>query len=220
MNTNVDVQGVNATDTQRANTTVRCVIAATAVGVMFLSGCSSAPEHGGGSAAETTSAQARQSIVTVEQPWMKAADSGMTAVFATVINDGDSPVTLSGAEAVDIAESTQLHETVMDDATGSTVMQEMTEPLEIAPGESVTLEPGGDHIMLMDLTCSPHAGQNLQITLNFSDDRTQTVEVPVRDYQGAQEEYSHETENPDTPTESHGQGVPAEQDLPMCEEPS
>lgn len=192
-------------NTTTLNRSARFVLATAAVGVLGLSGCAAGGGDGESTAAatETSAATAAatdtgaatdgaQQMLTVQDPWMKAADSGMTAVFGTLTNDGDSAVTLSGAESTGIAESAELHETVMDESTGSTVMQEMTDPLVIEPGESVTLEPGADHIMLMDLTCAPMAGQNLNIQLTYADGENQTVEVPVRDYQGAQEQYSHE----------------------------
>lgn len=216
------------------NRSTRFVLAVAAVSVLGLSGCAA----GGGddeSSAQATGASTTngQQKLTVEDPWMKAADSGMTAVFGTLSNDGDSPVTLSGADANGIAQSAQLHETVMDEATGSTVMQEMTEPLVIEPGESVTLEPGADHIMLMDLSCAPMAGQNLSIQLTYVDGESQSVEVPVRDYQGAQEQYSHEGDGSTTspssmpshmatamPSADSMEGMHSTEgaELPMCEE--
>lgn len=216
------------------NQSTRFVLAVAAVSVLGLSGCAAGGGNDEPSAQATdTSTAGGQQKLTVQDPWMKAADSGMTAVFGTLSNDGDSPVTVSGAEANGIAEATELHETVMDEATGSTVMQEMTDPLVIEPGESVTLEPGSDHIMLMDLTCAPMAGQNLSIQLTYADGESQSVEVPVRDYQGAQEQYSHEgggsTTSPSpmasqmaTATSSAGamEGMHSTEgaELPMCEE--
>lgn len=228
------------------NRSARFALATAAVGVLGLSGCAAGGGDGESTAAatETSAATAAatdtgaatdgaQQMLTVQDPWMKAADSGMTAVFGTLTNDGDSAVTLSGAEATGIAESAELHETAMDESTGSTVMQEMTDPLVIEPGESVTLEPGADHIMLMDLTCAPMAGQNLNIQLAYADgedDENQTVKVPVRDYQGAQEEYSHEgggsTMSPSEMPSHMASAMPSmgamhsdqDDELPMCQE--
>lgn len=222
------------------NRSTRFVLAAAAVGALGLSSCAtdgaddaSAPGSTESSAVPTTAAgtdaatQGAQQALTVQDPWMKAADSGMTAVFGTLTNDGDSAVTVNGAQAQGIAESAELHETVMDESTGSTAMQEMTDPLVIEPGESVTLEPGADHIMLMDLTCAPMAGQNLSIQLTYADGENQTVEVPVRDYQGAQEQYSHEDGGAEASAASgtasaaameHGDHAGEGAALPMCEE--
>lgn len=224
------------------NRSTQFVLALAAASVLGLSGCAAGGGDGEPSAQATDTSTAvpagasttdGQQKLTVEDPWMKAADSGMTAVFGTLSNDGDSPVTLSGADANGIAQSAQLHETVMDEATGSTVMQEMTEPLVIEPGESVTLEPGADHIMLMDLSCAPMAGQNLSIQLTYVDGESQSVEVPVRDYQGAQEQYSHEGDGSTTspssmpshmatamPSADSMEGMHSTEgaELPMCEE--
>ncbi|MDO5618631.1 copper chaperone PCu(A)C [Kocuria sp.] len=214
----------------------RFMAAAVAMGALALSGCANtggtgqaATPGGTDTGTATAAATTQNATLTVEQPWMKAADSGMTAVFGTLTNDGDTPVTLTGAQADGISESAELHETVMDEATGSTKMQEMTEPLVIEPGASVTLEPGADHIMLMDLTCAPMAGQNLEIQLDFDGGDSQTVEVPVRDYQGAQEEYAHEDHGAE-PSDSaigdaehgmddmHATEGTSHSSLPMCQD--
>lgn len=224
------------------NRSTQFVLALAAASVLGLSGCAAGggDDESSAQVTDTSTAVATgasttngQQKLTVEDLWMKAADSGTTAVFGTLSNDGDSPVTLSGADANGIAQSAQLHETVMDEATGSTVMQEMTEPLVIEPGESVTLEPGADHIMLMDLSCAPMAGQNLSIQLTYVDGESQSVEVPVRDYQGAQEQYSHEGDGSTTspssmpshmatamPSADSMEGMHSTEgaELPMCEE--
>lgn len=220
----------------------RSLLAASAIGVLALSGCGT--EDAGGNdgatatststststaspvssgAGETTEAASNQ--LTVDEPWMKAAGSGMTAAFGTLTNDGDAPVTITGASADDIAGFAELHETVMDDATGSTVMQKMTDPLVIEPGQSITLEPGADHIMVMDLTCAPMAGQTLPVEITFEDGGSQIIQVPVRDYQGAQEQYSHEGGDSATSPSTEATGTMdgmdgmGEEELPMCEEP-
>lgn len=216
----------------------RTVLVLGATGMLTLAGCGSAGtgEADGESTSSATATQQTESqegeaqeVLTVEDQWLKSADSGMTAAFGTLTNDGDTAVTLTGAEAQEIAGSTELHETVMDEATGSTVMQEMTEPMVIEPGQSVTLEPGADHIMLMDLTCAPMAGQTLSVDLTFEDGQSQTVDFPVRDYQGAQEEYSHEEEGEEATSEATGmddmgemEGMEHTEDaeLSMCEESS
>lgn len=220
----------------------RSLLALAAVGAFALTGCGSGQSNGGpdvpSPAASTASAQSGEStdgaasgsastgeqVLTVDQQWMKAKDSGMTGVFGTLTNDGDEAVTLSGATAEGIAGEVELHETVMDESSGSTVMQKMAEPLVIEPGESVTLEPGGDHIMLMDLECAPMAGQTLPLELTFEDGRTQKVDVEVRDYQGAQEEYSHEgghagaSQSPTADDSMEGMEGMDHGELPMCEE--
>ena len=171
-----------------------------ALGALALTGCASSAQEPAPSAASTAASgvpsphdaggAAAHAPLTVEQPWAKAGPAGgMTGVFGTLVNEGDAPVVLTGASAEGVAGAVELHETVLDPETGSTVMQRMQDPVGIAPGESYALEPGADHLMLLDLRCGLRAGDDLELVLRFEDGAEQTVTAAVRDYAGAQEEY-------------------------------
>ncbi|MEX5234481.1 copper chaperone PCu(A)C [Kocuria arenosa] len=171
-----------------------------AVGAIALSGCTSSAQEVAPAAASTSASgrpsphdaggTAAQEPLTVEQPWAKAGSAGgMTGVFATLVNEGDATVVLTGASAEGVAGAVELHETVLDPETGTTVMQRMQGPVGIAPGESYALEPGADHIMLLDLRCGLRAGDELELVLRFEDGAEQRLTAAVRDYAGAQEEY-------------------------------
>lgn len=187
-----------------------------------LTGCSSS----GNPANETTQAPAASSaeattateqVVELGDGWAKAADSNMTSVFGSLKNTGDQSVTLESIAAADTADVAELHETVMNDQTGATEMKRVEGGFEIGPGETKTLEPGGDHIMLMELTCAVQSGTDLTLDLGFSDGRTQKITVPVRDYAGAQEHYAPGEEH-----SGHGEHseMPSAQSsaLPECHE--
>lgn len=49
----------------------------------------------------------------------------------------------------------------------------------IAPGEAVSLEPGGLHAMLMRLQRPMAKGESFSLMLDFSDGGEITVEVPI-----------------------------------------
>lgn len=178
----------------------RLLPAAAAVGgLLLLSGCaggdgspSSGPSSAGASSSEAAGQDqgSQAQSLSVDQPWLKAADSGMTAAFGQLRNDGDAPITLTGAAADGIAGEVELHETATDPQTGSTRMQALEDPIVIEPGETVELEPGGNHIMLMDLQCAPMAGTELSLQLQLDDGSEHSLELPVRDYAAAQEEYA------------------------------
>jgi copper(I)-binding protein len=112
--------------------------------------------------------------VTVTDPWVKAADDGMTAAFGTLHNTGDTGVTLVSATS-SAAVETQLHETTSD-GSGGMSMQEV-------------LEPGGNHLMLMDLTEPLQPGDTVEFAVAFDDDSTGTLTATVKDFAGAQENY-------------------------------
>ena len=62
---------------------------------------------------------------------------------------------------------------------GAMVMQELTEGLDLTAGETVTFEPGGYHVMLLDIAEPLEVGDEIEVTLEFAeaDSYTTTVEV-------------------------------------------
>ncbi len=197
-------------------------LAALGLAITALTGCSA----DGNQASDETQAPAASSaednagteqVVELADGWAKAADSNMTSVFGSLTNSGDQSVTLEAIDASGVAGVAELHETVMNDQTGSTEMKRVEGGFEIAPGETKTLEPGGDHMMLMELQCAVKSGTDLTLELGFDNDRTQEITVPVRDYAGAQEHYA--------PGEEHGghgehseMPSPESSALPECHE--
>lgn len=118
----------------------------------------------------------------VENAWAKAADSGMTAVFADITNSSSVDVTMV-AGSTDAAAMVELHEVV------DGVMREKDGGHLIPAGETLSLMPGGDHIMLMGLTKPLLAGDTLSVTIELDNGETLVIDAQVRDYQGANEEY-------------------------------
>jgi len=158
------------------------VIALGAAAALALAGCATAtPEQG------AEPAVAGQSV-TITDAWVKAADEGMSAAFGDLANTGDSDVTLVSVTSP-ASTSMQLHETV-DDGSGSMVMQEKEGGFTIPAGGALTLEPGGNHLMLMDLTAPIVAGDEIEFTLTFSDGSDYTFTAPAKDYSGANETYT------------------------------
>jgi len=147
-----------------------------------LTGCSSAAE------AESPSASAPAAeTVTVTDAWVKTADSGMSAAFGVIENTGDDDVVVTAA-TTDAAEMIELHETVENEA-GELIMREIDGGFTIPAGGELTLEPGGNHLMLMGITGPIAAGDEVGFTLTFSDDSTLDIAAPAKDYAGANETY-------------------------------
>lgn len=127
------------------------------------------------------------SAVSIEDPWVKSAESGMTAAFGTLVNGGDDDITVVSA-ASDITDYLELHETVANDA-GAMVMQPKEGGFTIPGGGTHELDPGGDHLMVMDLTRALEPGEDVSITLTMADGSTKEVVATVKDFDGADEEY-------------------------------
>lgn len=217
-------------------------LALVAVSLLALSACSS--NGSGGSEGSTSSASSSASPessaaastsastaatggakgpLEVESPWTKAKGSGMTGSFGELTNTSDKPVTVVGASAEGVAGAVELHETVADSSSGSTTMQKVEKGFTVEPGETLSLKPGGDHIMLMDLACGLEAGTDLHVVLELSDGSTETLHSTVKDYAGAKEEYAPgEEHSASADTGGHGAGshgeASAEADaLPACD---
>lgn len=91
--------------------------------------------------------------------------------FLTIVNDGDAPERLIEVRA-DFPK-VELHQTVMKDGVGRMLP---VEGLDVPPGGTVVLEPGGYHIMFMGLQGRQlKAGEDIPGTLVFE----RAGEVPV-----------------------------------------
>lgn len=129
--------------------------------------------------------------VSVDKPW--ARNSPMMASAGAVYMDleSDDGDRLIGASvSSDIAAKVEIHETAMvegemgDDSEegmgGPMMMQEVGE-IALPAGDTVNLEPGGFHIMLLDVATPLEIGQKFDVTLTFDTAGEKVVEVEVRE---------------------------------------
>lgn len=116
--------------------------------------------------------------VVVEDAWARAS-IGVNrpgAAYMTIRNTGDEAVTLTGIRT-DLAIMSDIHQTSTN-AEGVSSMAPAGE-IEIAPGDAVSLEPGGLHAMLMRLQRPMAEGESFSLTLDFSDGGEIVVEVSI-----------------------------------------
>lgn len=123
-------------------------------------------------------ALADQPGITVEQPWSRASigDSRPGAAYLVVQNTGTEIRVLTGVET-DMAMMPQIHRTTTD-ANGVSQMAPAGE-IEILAGESLTLAPGGLHIMLMRLNQPLVEGESYALTLVFKNGHNVDISVPI-----------------------------------------
>ncbi|WP_432457126.1 copper chaperone PCu(A)C [Cellulomonas iranensis] len=160
-------------------------LAAAAV-VLALAACGTDAQSPDPTPTATGASSAGESVV-LEDGWVKSADSGMSAAFGELENTGDSDVTVVSVTSP-ASTAMELHETV-ENESGQMVMREKADGFTIAAGASLSLEPGGNHLMLMDLVKPVRAGDEVAFTLTFSDGSTYEFTVPAKDYSGANETY-------------------------------
>ena len=106
------------------------------------------------------------SVLKIENAWVRALPptQKVTAAYLEVSNPGSETVTITGGEA-DVAAEVQIHATREID--GYTRMERLQQ-LELPAGGSARLEPGGTHLMLMQLERMPVAGETVRLCLSLS----------------------------------------------------
>lgn len=139
--------------------------------------------------------------VTVDEAWARTSPAMATTGAAYLaITAGEDDELVGASVDSSIAASAEIHETVMaDDAMaddsmgdqsdgeahamegmGEMTMQEV-DGIPLPAGETVSLEPGGYHIMMFDLVEPLEAGATFDMTLTFANAGEQVVTVEVRD---------------------------------------
>jgi copper(I)-binding protein len=114
----------------------------------------------------------------IVQPWARATPPSAPAGggFLKITNTGTTPDRLVSASSP-AAGLTQIHEMKMD---GSVMrMREVEKGVEIPPGGSVTLAPGGVHLMMMQLKGPLTQGSKVPVTLVFEKAGKIDVELSV-----------------------------------------
>ena len=134
-------------------------------------------------AAEQTTTTAAATEVTVENAW--ARTSPMSAEMGAAYFDITSPVDdalVKASADMSVAMMVQIHETTMND-DGTMGMQEVAE-VALPAGETVSLKPGGYHVMLMNLKAPLETGSTVTLTLTLKSGATLTVDAEVRESTG------------------------------------
>ncbi|MBI3157088.1 MAG: copper chaperone PCu(A)C [Burkholderiales bacterium] len=117
---------------------------------------------------------------TVTDPWVRGtvAQQKATGMFATISSAQGGRLVAASSPVAGVVE---IHEMSMD---GNVMRMRAIEALELPAGKAVALQPGGYHVMLIDLKQPLAAGQTVPVTLVIegADGKRETVEVqaPVR----------------------------------------
>jgi hypothetical protein len=135
--------------------------------------------HGHGAAPPAAAAETRFRVgdLVIEAPWSRATPQGAPVAggFMRITNTGATPDRLVGGSAA-IAGRFEVHE--MATVDGVMRMRPLADGLEIAPGATVELRPGGLHVMFMELRGPLREGVPVRGTLRF--ERAGSVEVEYR----------------------------------------
>jgi copper(I)-binding protein len=115
--------------------------------------------------------------VDVEAPWIREAPPAATVLAAYMVlnNTGDAACSVTAVESPDFREA-RIHRTVVEDGIAKMLA---VEQLQLPVHGSVTLEPGGLHLMLSDPLRPLHEGDVVILVIHDSNGDSVTVHAPV-----------------------------------------
>lgn len=112
----------------------------------------------------------------IGHPYARATTPGQSAggAFLAVENRGAADRLLSAS--TDVAQSVELHQMSME---GDVMRMRPVDAIDLPAGKTVTLKPGGFHIMLMGLKAPLKQGSAFPLKLKFEKAGEVTVQVNV-----------------------------------------
>ncbi|MFW2381208.1 MAG: copper chaperone PCu(A)C [Acidimicrobiales bacterium] len=127
-----------------------------------------------------------ESSLTITDPWSRQPAEGQTvsAVYGVVANSSDGDVRIVSA-ASSAAPVVELHETLMDD-NGAMSMQEKEDGFVVPAGGSFTFEPGGPHIMFLEIDPASYPSDSVSVMITTDGGETLTFDAEVRAIAGGE----------------------------------
>jgi copper(I)-binding protein len=114
----------------------------------------------------------------VRDAWMRPAAEGENgAIYFVIENQGSSADTLTGVSS-EAAEALEIHESKM---SGDVMQMQQLDSVPLEPGIATTFEPGGLHVMLVNLKKDLEVGDEIEVILHFTNFEDLNVTVPVSD---------------------------------------
>ncbi|MBI3505441.1 MAG: copper chaperone PCu(A)C [Proteobacteria bacterium] len=120
-------------------------------------------------------ALAQQTPIKVETAWARASagEARTGSAYLTLHNMGNEPDRLLSV-STPVAGKAELHNHIM---VGNVAQMRPVDAIEVSPGSPTVLQPGGLHVMLLDLKAPLKAGQSFPVTLTFA--RAGKIEATV-----------------------------------------
>lgn len=116
--------------------------------------------------------------IDVGDAWMRPAAQGENgAIYFVIQNQGSNADTLTGVSS-DVAEAIEIHESKM---SGDVMQMQQLDSVPLKPSSEVNFEPGGLHVMIVGLKEDLKVGDEVEITLHFTNFEDIHVKVPVSD---------------------------------------
>ena len=122
-------------------------------------------------------ASATLADVVVTDAYARSSNAKAGAAFMVIENTGDAADHLLEVRS-EAAARVELHTHRMS-ADGVMSMVHVEDGFALAPGKTLVLERGGDHVMFMGLTAPWADGDSVAVTLVFEQAGAVEIEVPV-----------------------------------------
>jgi copper(I)-binding protein len=186
----------------------RTAIAGVIAGALLLASCGSSDDASTSTTKPDETTTTAADSLEITDAWARQSPMGTSAgaVYLTITSPVDDAL-IGASVPTSVAGTTEIHETVMADESSTTeamgdesstteMMGDTTETtmagsdsmtmrpvdaIELPAGEAVALEPGGYHIMLLDLVEPLKAGETVEVTLTFEEAGERTVTAEVRE---------------------------------------
>jgi copper(I)-binding protein len=156
---------------------MNCVKIALAVGLFAISSTA------------VMAAEYKHGEMTVSHPWARASagNAKTGAAFLSVTNKGGADRLLAAESTV--SKSVELHTHIKD---GDVMMMRKVEAIDIPANGAVKLEPGGLHIMFINLNESLKEGANIPLILTFEKAGKLKVEAKIQGVGAMKGEAAHD----------------------------
>lgn len=139
--------------------------------LIMVSGCSSPQE-------KQKQQQPLSGDLEITKAWARPASRGAnSAAYFTIYNGTSDPDTLTGIKSEDTAKA-EVHESYVTEDGLSGMRPAGT--LAIPSGDSLLLQPGSFHVMLMGMKRNIAVGDSIQLQLQFSGSGSQTISAGIR----------------------------------------
>jgi periplasmic copper chaperone A len=123
------------------------------------------------------SACQREGHLSVDSPWARPGTAGSNGAAYFAINNATSQPDLLLSANCDLAAATEIHMSRMRE--DGTMEMRPQENVPVPSGGSVTFEPGGLHVMLVDLQQDLQPGDAFDLQLAFQNAGEISVQVEV-----------------------------------------
>ncbi len=153
--------------------------------LLALGACATEPEPTSETDTLDTATAAPAAGLVADGAMVRAAPAGGVSAAYLTIQNGDAITDTLVRAQTSAAGRVEIHRTA-EGPDGLSAMTPVEGGLAVPAGETVMLEPGGLHVMLLDLQRDLVDGDTLSLDLEFSSGTRRTVLAPVRAITGAQ----------------------------------